>query len=121
MLYLEHSAEDLARGGPWKMGVLQHGRSCWRILRDEETVVYGGSGRRKLYGCVITLYDGQKDAPDGVARSNGNRNNKEGSEQTLLSLSQVRHVCVPMSACWLNPSLVRILSYSFSVAKLGTS
>ena len=93
VLYIEHSVEDLTRGGPWKMGTLQRGRSSWRVLRDEETAAYGGSGRRKLYGCAITLFDGGKDAPIGVTWSDGGQNDVAGSEQRLLSWSQVS---VPM-------------------------
>jgi hypothetical protein len=93
VLYLKHSAEDLARCEPCKMGILQQGSSSWKILRDEETVVYGGSSRRKLYGCVITMSDGRSDAPNGGACSNTGQDTD--SEQRLLSWSQVS---VPISS-----------------------
>lgn len=90
VLYLEHTVEGLNRGRPWKMGSLQKGRSTWRILRDEETVAYGGSNRRKLYGCMVTLFDWQTNEPIGVSWSNTCGPNKEGGlEQRLLSWSQV--------------------------------
>ncbi len=98
VLYLEHSVEDLALGRPWKMGTLLHGHSSWRILRDEETVQYGGAGRRKLHGCVITMFDRQSEAPTGVTWSNDSRNNEVGLEQKLLSWSQVREPVSSSSA-----------------------
>ena len=55
VLYLEHSVESLARGGPWQLGKIVPGSSAWRPLRDAETEEYGGSSRRVLYGCVATM------------------------------------------------------------------
>ena len=57
VLFLEHSVESLARGGPWQLGKIVPGRSAWRPLRDAETEEYGGSSRRVLYGCVVTMVD----------------------------------------------------------------
>ena len=96
MLYLEHTVEDLARGEPWRMGTLQRGGSSWRILRDEETAAYGGSIRRRLYGCLVTMADGRSDAPVGVAWGDGGRSSEAGAQQRLLSWSQVSvPVCRP--------------------------
>ncbi len=89
MLYLEHTVEDLARGEPWRMGTLQRGGASWRILRDEETAAYGGSSRRKLYGCLVTMADGRSDAPVGFAWGDGGRSGEAGAQQRLLSWSQV--------------------------------
>ncbi len=55
MLYLEHSVESLARGGPWQLGKIVSGISVWRPLREVETEEYGGSSRRVLYGCVVGM------------------------------------------------------------------
>ena len=55
VLYLEHSVQSLALGGPWRLGTLCKNSSAWRILSEADTVVWGGSSMRRLYGCVITL------------------------------------------------------------------
>ena len=57
VLYLEHSVDSLARGGPWQLGKVIRGGSAWRPLRDSETEAYGGSTRRLLYGCVVTIFN----------------------------------------------------------------
>ncbi len=64
ILYLEHSVDSLARGGPWQLGKIVQGKSGWRPLREVETEEYGGSSRRVLYGCVVTLLsDGSSSMP----------------------------------------------------------
>ena len=59
MLYLEHSVESLARGGPWLLGTIVPGISRWRVLKEAETEVHGGSSRRRLYGCAVTMLQPQ--------------------------------------------------------------
>ena len=58
VLYLEHSVDSLARRGPWQMGIIMRGKSAWRPLREAETEEYGGSTRRVLYGCAVTMMNG---------------------------------------------------------------
>ena len=89
------------------MGSLQQGRSSWRILRDEETAFCGGSSRRKLYGCVVTLLDGQTDAPVGISKSFGGRNEEVGAEQMLLSWSQVSVPPFKLLECNLSLSCIK--------------
>ena len=81
ILYLEHSVESLARGGPWLLGTIVPGVSRWRVLKEAETEVHGGSSRRKLYGCAVTLL--QAHAPmQGASGS-------PVFEQLLVTWSQV--------------------------------
>ena len=70
MLYLEHSVESLARGGPWQLGKIVPGRSAWRPLREAETEEYGGSSRRVLYGCVVTMIRSNSDCSRVLADGN---------------------------------------------------
>jgi hypothetical protein len=116
VMFVEHSADDLARGKPCKMGTLQHGRSSWRILRDEETAAYGGSSRRKLYGCLVTLFDEPKDALLGATWKNDSdcRSHEEGLEHKIMSWSQVssRNFFKPARSCAL---AIQILSTNLFV------
>jgi hypothetical protein len=59
VLYLEHSVESLARVGPWLLGTIVPGISRWRVLREAETEMHGGSSRRRLYGCTVTMVHAQ--------------------------------------------------------------
>ena len=59
VLYLEHSVESLARGGPWLLGTIAPGISRWRVLKEAETEIHGGSSRRRLYGCSVTMIQAQ--------------------------------------------------------------
>jgi hypothetical protein len=65
VLYLEHSVESLARGGPWLLGTIVQGVSRWRVLKEAETEIHGGSSRRRLYGCAVTLLQQQALPQDG--------------------------------------------------------
>ncbi len=47
--------ESLAHGGPWLLGTITPGISRWRALREAETEIHGGSSRRRLYGCTVTM------------------------------------------------------------------
>ena len=101
MLYLEHSVESLARGGPWLLGMIVPGVSRWRVLKEAETEIHGGSSRRRLYGCTVTMLQ---------ARGPQQRGSGEGAEslpvvaagggpptfeQLLLTWSQVN----PFTPC----------------------
>jgi hypothetical protein len=55
VLYLEHSVESLSRGGPWLLGTIVPGISRWRALKEAETEIHGGTNRRRLYGCTVTM------------------------------------------------------------------
>ncbi len=74
MLYLEHSVESLARGGPWLLGTIVPGISRWRVLKEAETEVHGGSSRRRLYGCAVTMLQAQARLQEGSSDT------KEGTE-----------------------------------------
>jgi hypothetical protein len=86
VLYLEHSTESLSRGGPWLLGTILPGSCVWRILSDPETAIHGGSSRRRLYGCVVTLC-----RPNAAAQgvSGGGEVNQDELVQQLLTWSQV--------------------------------
>ncbi len=93
VLYLEHSVESLARGGPWLLGTIAPGISRWRVLKEAETEIHGGSSRRRLYGCAVKLLlaevslhgDGTVDAERLLPGSG-----PPVFEQLLLTWSQVR-------------------------------
>ena len=97
MLYLEHSVESLARGGPWLLGKLVPGNSRWRVLKEAETEIHGGSSRRRLYGCAVTML--QTQGPQQGGNAEGAESPPvlaAGSEppvfeQLLLTWSQVSH------------------------------
>ncbi len=78
MLYLEHSVESLARGGPWQLGKILQGSSGWRALSEAETAVYGGSSLRRLYGCAITMVKPDSHAAHGSSPGDGVRPTAEG-------------------------------------------
>ncbi len=87
--------ESLARGGPWRMGMILRNKSKWRALGEEETEKYGGSHLRRLYGCVFTM---QHAPPRAVGcwrsrrASDAARNEPvQEFEQRLLTWSQVLH------------------------------
>jgi hypothetical protein len=40
------------------MGKIMRGISSWRPMREAETEEYGGSTRRVLYGCAVTMLKG---------------------------------------------------------------
>ncbi len=97
-MYLEHSVESLARGGPWLLGTIVPGISRWRVLKEAETEIHGGSSRRRLYGCTVTMLRAQ--APQqggsgagaemlGVASSKALGPGQSVIEQLLLTWSQV--------------------------------
>jgi hypothetical protein len=72
VLILDHRVDSLALGGPWQLGTVQRGRSAWRALSQAESVAYGGSALRKLFGCVVTMLDTSNHVlPLPVTRSNG--------------------------------------------------
>ena len=79
--------ESLARGGPWLLGVVRRGQSTWQALSEADTEKYGGSSRRRLYGCVFTIFpDRARMAASGeVADGRG----LVAFEQQLLTWSQV--------------------------------
>ena len=93
VLNLEHSVESLARGGPWLLGTIAPGISRWRVLKEAETEIHGGSSRRRLYGCAVKLLlaeaplhgDGGVDA-ERLSAGSG----PPVFEQQLLTWSQVR-------------------------------
>ncbi len=98
MLYLEHSVESLARGGPWLLGTIVPGISRWRVLKEAETEVHGGSSRRRLYGCSVTMIHPQTQGQDskgaGAESQGGAGSGALGLrppmfEQLLLTWSQV--------------------------------
>ncbi len=106
MLYLEHSLESLARGGPWLLGTLVPGISRWRVLREAETEIHGGSSRRRLYGCTLTLLSGQTIQQGGSGPS-AERLGSEALgtgppvfEQLLLTWSQVSPLSNRDCTCW---------------------
>jgi hypothetical protein len=95
VLYLDHSVESLARGGPWLLGTIVPGISRWRVLKEAETEIHGGSSRRRLYGCTVTMLRPQAPLQGGSGEST-KRTGEEGSrargpvfEQQLLTWSQV--------------------------------
>jgi hypothetical protein len=94
VLYLEHSVDSLARGGPWVLGTVVRGSCRWRALSEAETETYGGTALRRLHGCIITMVK-----PDAQA-SVGSKTHGEGKpvaesgiseffEQRFLTWSQV--------------------------------
>jgi hypothetical protein len=90
VLYLEHSVESLARGGPWLLGTIVPGISRWRVLKEAETQIHGGSSRRRLYGCAVTML--REQAPlqaEGPERLEANYSGSPVFEQQLLAWSQV--------------------------------
>jgi hypothetical protein len=94
VLYLEHSVESLARGGPWLLGTIVPGISRWRVLKEAETEVHGGSSRRTLYGCAVTMLQPQAPLEDGRCAVEGAGDGwaRPGPlvfEQLLLTWSQV--------------------------------
>jgi hypothetical protein len=95
VLYLEHSVESLARGGPWLLGTIRRGRSGWRSLSEVESETYGGSARRRLYGCAVTMLYPQKQQAVGTLGScsfnmAGQKRGPDGLfKQLLLTWSQV--------------------------------
>jgi hypothetical protein len=105
VLYLDHSVESLARGGPWLLGTIAPGISRWRVLKEAETEVHGGSSRRRLYGCTVTMLHANAQ-PHGSASAGAEGQQPAGSvsfkgspasgmagqpmfEQLLLTWSQV--------------------------------
>ncbi len=97
VLYLEHSVESLARGGPWLLGTIAPGISRWRVLKEAETEIHGGSSRRRLYGCTITMIQAQAQlhwqGGSGVgADVLGAAGGPPVFEQLLLTWSQVSAV-----------------------------
>jgi hypothetical protein len=99
VLYLEHSVESLARGGPWLLGTMAPGISRWRVLKEAETEIYGGSSRRRLYGCSVTmlpapapLQGGSSPGAEGTGAAGGGAfgPGSQVFEQLLLTWSQVR-------------------------------
>ena len=88
VLYLEHSVESLARGGPWLLGKVGRGKSTWRALGEAETEKYGGSSRRRLYGCVFTMFPGRTRRAASGGGTVGTRPLEETFEQQLLTWSQ---------------------------------
>jgi hypothetical protein len=94
VLFLDHSVEGLARGGPWLLGTVLRGSCSWRTMNDAETAIHGGSSRRRLYGCVVTML-----RPPAALGGD-----EDDSVQPLLTWSQVCaallvHVTC-MSVCW---------------------
>ena len=96
MLYLEHSVDSLARGGPWQLGTVLPGSCGWRALSEAETATYGGSTLRRLYGCAITMFrpDAHAHAPAGSSAGGDVRPRAESGigemfEQRLFTWSQV--------------------------------
>jgi hypothetical protein len=88
--------ESLARGGPWLLGTIVPGISRWRVLKEAETEIHGGSSRRRLYGCAVTML--QPLAPllsPGTETQGAEDSESLGPgpaviEQLLLTWSQVR-------------------------------
>ena len=117
-MYLEHSVESLARGGPWRLGVIVPGISRWRVLKEAETEIHGGSSRRRLYGCTVTMLHPEA-PPEGCTGTilraplqgvGGERLGAAGSgtfgpgppvfEQLLLTWSQVSHQLIHNCEFW---------------------
>ena len=99
MLYLEHSVESLAQGGPWLLGTIVPGISRWRALKEAETEVHGGSSRRRLYGCTVTLLHAHAPLQEAGSGAAGAETREAGGgkalgpgppvfEQLLLTWSQ---------------------------------
>ncbi len=78
--------ESLARGGPWQLGAVRRGQSTWRALSEVDTEIYGGSNRRRLYGCVCTMFPFQTHKPESGGETRGGM---DAFEQQLLTWSQV--------------------------------
>ena len=93
VLYLEHSVESLGSGGPRLLGTIRKGSSCWRSLKEAESATYGGSARRRLYGCIIKMFHPDSAGAFGRCTSfNGGDEKGEASgmfKQLLLTWSQV--------------------------------
>jgi hypothetical protein len=87
VFYLEHSVESLARGGPWLLGTVRGDKSTWRALSEVDTEKYGGSSRRRLYGCIVTMFHGRARMPAAGGGTVGG--GLEAFEQQLLTWSQV--------------------------------
>ena len=89
--------ESLARGGPWLLGFIRRSSSCWRPLNEAESEIYGGSTRRRLYGCAVTMLCPDKQPAVEVGSlgscSFNMANEKRGPgglfKQLLLTWSQV--------------------------------
>ncbi len=86
--------ESLARGGPWRLGVVLRGKSKWRALSEAETENYGGSSLRRLYGCVFNIQRIQTRPPGDVGRTRSDSETATNEpvreyEQQLLTWSQV--------------------------------
>ena len=99
-MYLEHSVESLAQGGPWQLGTVLQGNCGWRTLSEAETATYGGSTLRRLYGCAIRMVKPAAHAPAGSrpvddVRPTAESCSGEMFEQQLLTWSQV---CANVSA-----------------------
>jgi hypothetical protein len=95
VLYLEHSVESLARGGPWLLGTIAPGISRWRVLKEAETEIHGGSSRRRLYGCSVTMLRAPAPLQGGSSPGAGAAGGEFGPaspvfEQLLFTWSQVR-------------------------------
>ncbi len=87
--------ESLARGGPWLLGSTRRGKSTWRELGEAETEKFGGSSRRRLYGCVLTMFSSRTrktafGGGTGMIRP-------EAFEQQLLTWSQVYFLSYSLS------------------------
>ena len=91
VLYLEHSVESLARGGPWLLGMIVPGVSRWRVLKEAETELHGGSSRRRLYGCAVTLQAQASLQAASLERVDAADSRSPIFEQLLLTWSQVKH------------------------------
>ncbi len=93
VLYLEHSVDSLARGGPWQLGTILQGTCGWRTLSEAETGAYGGTHLRRLYGCVITMIKPDAHAPvvstAGNVRAIADSGVGEVFEQQFFTWSQV--------------------------------
>jgi hypothetical protein len=106
VLYLEHSVESLARGGPWLLGTIVPGVSRWRVLKEAETEIHGGSSRRKLHGCTVTLLKAQTSLQDGRAEIPGGAG-PPVFEQLLLTWSQVNRQSNRRFQVWVEPNCLQ--------------
>jgi hypothetical protein len=88
VLYLEHSVESLAGGGPWLLGTVRRGLSTWRAMGEVDTEKYRGSSRRRLYGCVLTIFSGRAHKTVSGAGPSTAGTGSEAFEQQLLTWSQ---------------------------------